>query len=141
MTIGLADGTLSVTRPTDEKNHRSLHGLTRALLNNMVKGVTEGFKKQLVIVGVGFKAEKKGKGVLLNIGFSHAIFVSIPDGVKAEVTTPTTIVVSGADAELVGQVAAEIRACRKPEPYKGKGIKYSDEIITRKAGKTGKTGK
>jgi large subunit ribosomal protein L6 len=141
MAINFADSTLTVSRPSDEKNHRALHGLTRALLNNMVKGVTEGFKKQLLIVGVGFKAEKKGKGVLLTIGYSHPVFIRIPDAVKLDVPNPTTIVVSGADAELVGQVAAEIRAARKPEPYKGKGIKYSDEHIVRKAGKTGKTAK
>ena len=113
-------------------------GLTRALINNMVKGVTDGFKKQLEIVGVGYRAELKKLGVLLNVGYSHAVLVHIPPGIKAEVPSPTSIVVSGIDAELVGQVAAEIRSVRRPEPYKGKGIRYVDEYVPRKAGKTAK---
>ncbi|MCB9356971.1 MAG: 50S ribosomal protein L6 [Calditrichaeota bacterium] len=136
--IKLEDGTLSCTRPSDQKEHRALHGLTRALLNNMVVGVTEGFKKELQISGVGFKAEAKKRGVLLNVGYSHPVMVVTPAGVKAEVTGPTTILVSGTDKEIVGQVAATIRSVRKPEPYKGKGIMYTGERIHRKAGKTGK---
>lgn len=136
--IQLTDGVLTCTRPSDSKQHRQLHGLTRALLNNMVVGVTDGFKKELQVVGVGFKVEAKKKGVLLNVGYSHGVFVALPPNVKAEVTGPTTIVVSGADRELVGQVAATIRSVRKPEPYKGKGIMYTGERIHRKAGKTGK---
>lgn len=132
------DGVLTCHRPTDGKEHRQLHGLTRALLNNMVVGVTDGFKKELQIVGVGFKVEAKKRGVLLNVGYSHPVFVVIPPEVKVDVTGPTTIAVSGADRELVGQVAATIRSVRKPEPYKGKGIMYTGERIHRKAGKTGK---
>ncbi len=136
--IKLEDGTLTCHRPSDSKDHRSLHGLSRALLNNMVVGVTDGFKKDLQIVGVGFKVEAKKRGILLNVGYSHPVFVTMPSDVKAEVTSPTTIAISGADRELVGQVAATIRQVRKPEPYKGKGIMYVGEHIHRKAGKTGK---
>lgn len=136
--IKLEDGTLTCHRPSDDKNHRALHGLSRALLNNMVVGVTDGFKKDLQIVGVGFKVEAKKRGILLNVGYSHPVFVTMPADVKAEVTSPTTIAISGADRELVGQVAATIRQVRKPEPYKGKGIMYVGERIHRKAGKTGK---
>ena len=136
--IKLEDGVLTCHRPSDRKDHRELHGLSRALLNNMVVGVTEGFKKELQIVGVGFKVEAKKRGVLLNVGFSHPVLVVTPPGVKTEVTGPTTIVISGADREIVGQVAATIRSVRKPEPYKGKGIMYTGERIHRKAGKTGK---
>jgi len=125
-----------VTRPNDEKENRSLHGLTRALINNMVKGVSEGFTKTLDIVGVGYKAELKGEGVLFTIGYSHPIFFFPPQGIKLEVITPTQVKVTGADKELVGMIAAKIRSLRKPEPYKGKGIKYSNEVIIRKAGKT-----
>jgi len=136
--IKLDDGTLTCHRPTDGKAHRQLHGLSRALLNNMVVGVTDGFKKELQIVGVGFKVEAKKRGILLNVGFSHPVFVVIPPDVKADVTGPTTIMVSGVDREMVGQIAATIRSVRKPEPYKGKGIMYTGEHIHRKAGKTGK---
>lgn len=125
-----------VTRPNDLKENRALHGLTRALLNNMVKGVSEGFTKTLEIVGVGYKAESKGEGVLFTIGYSHPIYFYPPAGIKLEVITPTQVKVTGADKELVGQIAAKIRSFRKPEPYKGKGIKYSGEHIIRKAGKT-----
>ncbi|MBK6766156.1 MAG: 50S ribosomal protein L6 [bacterium] len=134
----LADGVVTCHRPSDEKEHRALHGLSRALLNNMIIGVTDGFKKELQIVGVGFKVEAKKRGILLNVGYSHPVFVTMPSDVKAEVTGPTTIVVSGTDCESVGQVAATIRQVRKPEPYKGKGIMYTGERIHRKAGKTGK---
>ncbi len=136
--IKLEDGTLTCHRPTDRKDHREKHGLARALLNNMVVGVTDGFKKELQIVGVGFKAEAKKRGVLLNVGYSHPVLIIAPPGVNAEVTGPTTVVVSGTDKEMVGQVAATIRSVRKPEPYKGKGIMYTGERIHRKAGKTGK---
>ncbi|MBI5059823.1 50S ribosomal protein L6 [candidate division KSB1 bacterium] len=138
MAVAQDDGVITVTRPTDNKNHRALHGLTRALINNMVKGVTVGFRKELEINGVGFRAEIKSKGVLLNVGYTHGVFIVTPPGVKIEVPKPTSIVVSGADAELVGHVAAEIRDVRKPEPYKGKGIRYIDEQVKRKAGKTAK---
>lgn len=125
-----------VTRPDDSKENRALHGLTRALIGNMVKGVTEGFTKTLDIVGVGYKAEAKGNAVLITIGYSHPIYFIPPEGIKLEVPTPNQIKISGTDKELVGLVAAKIRSFRKPEPYKGKGIKYSNEIIIRKAGKT-----
>jgi large subunit ribosomal protein L6 len=125
-----------VTRPNDEKENRALHGLTRALLNNMVQGVAEGFTKTLDIVGVGYKAEMKGEGILFTVGYSHPIFFFPPAGVKFEVVTPTQVKVTGANKELVGMIAAKIRSLRKPEPYKGKGIKYSNEVIIRKAGKT-----
>jgi large subunit ribosomal protein L6 len=124
------------SRPDDLKETRSLHGLTRALIQNMVVGVTDSYKKTLEIVGVGYKAELKGKNLLLNIGYSHPIYFVPPDDVKLEVPAPTQIIVSGNNKELVGLVSAKIRSFRKPEPYKGKGIKYSDERIIRKAGKT-----
>jgi large subunit ribosomal protein L6 len=125
-----------VLRPDDSKENRSLHGLTRALLGNMVKGVTEGYTKALDIVGVGYKAESKGDAILFNLGFSHPIYFMPPEGIKIEVPVPTQIKISGSDKELVGLIAAKIRSFKKPEPYKGKGVKYSDERIIRKAGKT-----
>jgi large subunit ribosomal protein L6 len=125
-----------VTRPNDLRENRALHGLTRALVNNMVEGVTQGYSKTLDIVGVGYKAELKGTNVLFTIGYSHPIYYMPPGEITLEVVTPTQIKISGCDKELVGQVAAKIRSFRKPEPYKGKGIKYSNEIIVRKAGKT-----
>ncbi len=125
-----------VTRPNDLRENRALHGLTRALINNMVIGVAQGYAKTLDIVGVGYKAELKGTNLLLTIGYSHPIYFMPPREITLEVTSPTQIKISGCDKELVGQVAAKIRSFRKPEPYKGKGIKYSDEIIVRKAGKT-----
>ncbi len=136
MKIEMKDSEISVTRPDDTKSNRALHGLTRALIQNMINGVSEGYRKTLDIVGVGYKVEQKGSNLLLNIGYSHPIYFIPPDGVKVESTTPTQIVVSGIDKQLVGQVAAKLRSIRKPEPYKGKGIKYSDEHIVRKAGKT-----
>ncbi len=136
MSIKVDNGELVVERPNDQRENRALHGLTRALINNMVQGVSEGFSKTLDIVGVGYKAELKGKNLLLIIGYSHPIYFIPPDEVTLEIPSPTRIKVSGCDKELVGQVAAKIRSFRKPEPYKGKGIKYSDEIIIRKAGKT-----
>ncbi|MCW8848391.1 MAG: 50S ribosomal protein L6 [Melioribacteraceae bacterium] len=125
-----------VTRPNDLRENRALHGLTRALLNNMVEGVSEGYSKTLDIVGVGYKAEQKDKNLLLTIGYSHPIYFMPPTEITIEVVTPTQVKVTGCDKELVGQIAAKIRSFRKPEPYKGKGIKYSNETIIRKAGKT-----
>jgi large subunit ribosomal protein L6 len=136
MKVVVTDKLIEVTRPNDLKLNRSLHGLTRALIQNMVLGVNGEFKKTLDIVGVGFKVEQKGSNLLFNIGYSHPIYFLPPDGVKLEAPTQTQVVVSGIDKQLVGQVAAKIRSIRKPEPYKGKGIKYSDEQIVRKAGKT-----
>ena len=133
------EGTLTVERPDDERESRSLHGLTRSLVNNMVVGVTSGFSKELEIVGVGYRAEAQGPGtVRLALGFSHPIVVDAPEGVTFEVPQPTRIVVKGIDKEKVGQVAADIRSLRKPEPYKGKGVRYLGERIMRKAGKAGK---
>ncbi len=127
---------ITVTRPDDSKENRSLHGLTRALINNMIKGVTEGYSKSLDIVGVGYKAEAKGNAVLFSLGYSHPIYFLPPDGIKMEVPAPTQVKISGSDKELVGLIAAKIRSFKKPEPYKGKGVKYSNEVIVRKAGKT-----
>lgn len=138
MEISLGDGTLSVLRSADTKAHKALHGLTRALLTNMVNGVANGFAKELEIVGVGYRAEPKKNGILLSLGFSHGIFYMTPPGVRIEVPKPTTIRISGIDKEQVGEVAAQIRRLRKPEPYKGKGICYVGERIHRKAGKTAK---
>lgn len=136
--IAIEDNQVVVTRPSDKKEHRALHGLTRALINNMVIGVTNGFAKTLQLVGVGYRATAKGKGLTLNLGFSHPVEIAAVDGITFELTDANTIVVKGIDKELVGAVAADIRTWRKPEPYKGKGIKYSDEVIRRKEGKTGK---
>ena len=127
---------LTVTRPNDERQNRALHGLTRALINNMVVGVTTGYEKKLKVEGVGFQAAMKGKGVELTVGFANRIVHTPPDGVTVAVPDPTTIVVSGADKQKVGQFAAEIRASRKPEPYKGKGIRYENETVRRKEGKS-----
>jgi large subunit ribosomal protein L6 len=139
ITVRQEENTLLVERPDEERESRSLHGLSRALVNNMVVGVTEGFVKELDIVGVGYRAEAKGANALrLNLGFSHPVDFPGPDGITFEVPTQTRIVVKGIDKELVGQVAANIRSIRKPEPYKGKGVRYLDERILRKAGKTGK---
>ena len=136
--IAIEDNQVVVTRPSDVKEHRALHGLTRALINNMVIGVTNGFAKTLQLVGVGYRATAKGKGLTLNLGFSHPVEIDAVDGITFELTDANTIIVKGIDKELVGAVAADIRTWRKPEPYKGKGIKYSDEVIRRKEGKTGK---
>ena len=139
ITVSQDDGTLSVTRPDDERQNRALHGLTRSLINNMVVGVTDGFRTQLDIVGVGYRAEAQGPGaVRLALGFSHPVNVTAPDGITFEVPVPTQVVVSGIDKEVVGQVAANIRGIRKPEPYKGKGVRYQGEKVLRKAGKAGK---
>ena len=136
MKVEMKDLQIEVKRPDDLKENRALHGLTRALIQNMIIGVTSEYKKSLDIVGVGYKVELKGSNILLNMGYSHPIFFIPPTGIKIEAPTPTQIIISGIDKQLVGQVAAKIRSIRKPEPYKGKGIKYSDEHILRKAGKT-----
>jgi large subunit ribosomal protein L6 len=139
ITIRQEDSTLLVERPNDERHNRALHGLTRSLVNNMVLGVTTGFTKDLEIVGVGYRATAKGPGQLeLALGFSHPVVVDAPDGVTFEVPQPTRITVRGIDKELVGQVAANIRKIRKPEPYKGKGVRYAGERVIRKAGKAAK---
>lgn len=132
------EGVVSVIRPDDTREARSLHGLSRALLSNMVLGVTEGFSKELEIQGVGYRAALKGKDIELQVGFSHSVLVEAPEGVAFEVPEPTKIIVSGIDKEKVGQVAADIRGVRPPEPYKGKGIRYAGEYVRRKAGKAGK---
>ena len=139
ITVRQDEGNLVVERPNDERESRSLHGLSRALINNMVVGVTTGFAKELDIVGVGYRAELKGSSAIrLNLGFSHPVDVEAPAGVTFEVPVQTKIIVKGIDKETVGQVAANIRSIRKPEPYKGKGVRYLDEKILRKAGKAGK---
>jgi large subunit ribosomal protein L6 len=136
VTVEINGEELNVKRINDLKENRALHGMTRAIIQNMVTGVTEGYSKTLEIVGVGYRAELKGKNLLLAIGYSHPIYFIPPDEITLEVPQPTQIKISGIDKELVGLVAAKIRSFRKPEPYKGKGIKYSDEVIIRKAGKT-----
>lgn len=136
ISVGIDGNIIEVKRNDDQKENRSLHGLTRALIQNMITGVTDTYTKTLNIVGVGYKAELKGTNLLLNIGYSHPIFFLPPKDVNIQVPTPTQIIINGIDKQLVGQIAAKIRSIREPEPYKGKGIKYSDEIIVRKAGKT-----
>lgn len=137
-----SDGaTVKVTRPDDDRQNRALHGLTRALINNMVVGVTKGYEKKLKIEGVGFQAAAKGKGVELTVGFANRIVHNPPEGLTVAVPDPTTIIVSGADKQKVGQFAAEIRASRKPEPYKGKGVRYENEVVRRKEGKSFAAGK
>ncbi len=139
MKISLEDGEVNVNRPSDAKHHRSLHGMTRAIINNMVVGVSTGFEKILEVNGVGYRAELSGKNLVLNVGYSHPVEVEPPEGINFEVDTRTRqIKVAGYDKQVVGQVAADIRKIRPPEPYKGKGIKYLDERIRRKAGKAGK---
>ena len=137
MIVKVEDGTIVVTRPNDEKLNRSLHGLTRTLIANMVIGVTEGFKKELDVNGVGYRVQKTGKDLVMNLGYSHQVTMTEPEGITIECPTANKIIVSGADKQKVGQFAAEIREKRLPEPYKGKGIKYVDEVIRRKEGKTG----
>jgi len=137
MMLSLANGTLTVARPSDENEHKALHGLTRTLIANMVEGVTAGYRKQLDIVGVGYKAEARPYGLQLALGFSHPVEFRAPKGIKLSAPQPTQIIIEGADKEMVGQVAAELRGLRPPEPYKGKGIKYAGEQIRRKAGKAG----
>jgi large subunit ribosomal protein L6 len=138
MILGLEDGVLTVTRPSDERTHRSLHGLTRTLLSNMVTGVSEGFHKNLEIVGVGYRAELKGSDIQLALGFSHTVLVKAEPGITFEVPANTRITVRGIDKQRVGQIAAEIRGWRPPEPYKGKGVRYEGEHVRRKVGKTAK---
>jgi large subunit ribosomal protein L6 len=135
--IDREDNTLNVKRESDESTHKSLHGLTRSLIANMVEGVTKGYTKQLEITGVGYKAEVKPYGLLLSLGFSHTIEYKAPAGIKLTAPQPTQVTIEGSDKALVGQVAAELRGLRPPEPYKGKGIRYAGEVIRRKAGKAG----
>jgi large subunit ribosomal protein L6 len=137
MKIEQEDGRLVVGRPSDSKEHRALHGLTRALLANMIQGVTSGYRKSLEIIGVGYRAEKKGNELVLNVGYSHQVKYPQPTGISISTSSPTVVVIEGIDKEKVGQVAAEIRSVRPPEPYKGKGIRYQGEQVRRKAGKTG----
>jgi large subunit ribosomal protein L6 len=137
MTVAQENGQVTVTRPSDEDAHKALHGLTRTLIANMVEGVTKGFSKNLELVGVGYKAEVRPYGLQLALGYSHPIEYRAPQGIKLTAPAPTQIVVEGANKEVVGQVAAEIRSLRPPEPYKGKGVKYAGEQIRRKAGKAG----
>ena len=137
MTIKTEDNQVVVTRPNDLKKMKSLHGLTRSLVANMITGVSEGYEKKLEINGVGYRAQKKGKEIAFNLGFSHPVVMSDPEGIETVMEGQNIIIVKGIDKEKVGQYAAEIRALRKPEPYKGKGIKYADEVIRRKVGKTG----
>ena len=138
MNIEVAEGVIRVTRPDDSKENRSLHGLTRTLVDNMVVGVTQGFEKKLEINGVGYRAVKEGKNLVLNIGYSHQVTVSENDDIQIEVPDANHVIIKGIDKQKVGQFAAEVRSKRPPEPYKGKGIKYADEVIRRKEGKTGK---
>ena len=137
MIIKQEGNTITVDRPSDDKLHRSLHGLTRTLLHNMIVGVTDGFKKELDVNGVGYRVAKEGKNLVMNLGFSHQVIVPEIEGITIDVPGPNKIIVSGCDKQTVGQFAAEIREKRPPEPYKGKGIKYTDEVIRRKVGKTG----
>ncbi|MFT8314785.1 MAG: 50S ribosomal protein L6 [Clostridium sp.] len=136
--VVVEDNNVIVTRPSEDKNHRALHGLTRALIHNMVTGVTEGFSKTLELVGVGYRAQLKGSKLVLSLGYSHPVEIDAVEGINFETPDANKITVKGIDKELVGSVAADIRKWRKPEPYKGKGIKYTDEHIRRKEGKTGK---
>ncbi|MCM0649409.1 50S ribosomal protein L6 [Clostridium swellfunianum] len=136
--IAVENDSIVVTRNSDNKEERALHGLTRALINNMVTGVTQGYQKTLELVGVGYRAALQGKKLVLSLGFSHPVEIEAVSGIEFELPAPTKVVVKGIDKELVGDVAADIRVWRKPEPYKGKGIKYDNEVIRRKEGKTGK---
>ncbi|MCO5315853.1 MAG: 50S ribosomal protein L6 [Solirubrobacterales bacterium] len=135
MTVRIEDGSVAVERPTDRPNHRALHGLTRSLIANMVVGVTEGYQKVLEIQGVGYRAQAKGRNLELAVGYSHPVQIECPDGIEFELPQPTEIIVRGIDKQKVGQVAANIRKSRPPEPYKGKGIRYRDERVLRKVGK------
>lgn len=137
ISVALEDGEVRVGRPSDSARHKALHGLTRSLIANMVEGVTDGFQKTLEIHGVGYRAQTSGQGIRINLGFSHPVDYKAPKGITLECPDQTTIVISGADKQLVGQTAAEIRALRPPEPYKGKGVRYQGEAIRRKAGKAG----
>ena len=137
MILNLDGAVLTVSRPSDEANHRALHGLTRTLIANMVEGVSKGYSKELDVNGVGFRVEKKGKQLVMRLGFSHEVIMEEIDGITIECPTPNKILVKGIDKQVVGQFAAEVRGKRPPEPYKGKGIKYTTEVIRRKVGKTG----
>ncbi len=138
--VSREEDNLVVTRPTEQKVHKQLHGLTRTLVNNMVLGVTDGYRKGLEITGVGYRATLNGKKLTLNLGYSHPIEIDPPEGISFEVENPTRLAVVGIDKELVGQIAAQVRSTRKPEPYKGKGVRYAGEVVRRKAGKAGKIG-
>ena len=140
MRVVREDDTLKVERPNDDKGSRELHGLTRTLVNNMVVGVTTGYRKGLEITGVGYRAQKVGEKLQLNLGYSHPIEIDPPEGISFEVENPTRLAVLGIDKEMVGHVAARVRSQRKPEPYKGKGVRYAGEVVRRKAGKAGKIG-
>ena len=140
MTVSREDDKLVVTRPTEQKTHKQLHGLTRTLVNNMVVGVTDGYRKGLEITGVGYRAVKVGEKLQLSLGYSHQIEIDPPQGITFELENPTRLAVVGIDKELVGEIAAKVRSTRKPEPYKGKGVRYAGEQIRRKAGKAGKIG-
>ena len=137
MTVAVDNGVLTVSRPNDAKENRALHGLTRTLINNMVVGVTEGFKKELEVNGVGYRVAKEGNKLVMNLGYSHQVIMEEVPGITIDVPNPNAIVINGCDKQLVGQFAANVREKRPPEPYKGKGIKYVDEVIRRKVGKTG----
>src|SRR5438128_429168 len=138
MTVSIKEGNVIVERPSESKLHKSLHGLTRTLVSNMIEGVSKGYDRQLELVGVGYRASRQGEALVLTVGYSHPVRYPVPKGITIEVPEPTKILIRGADKELVGQVAAEVRKVRPPEPYKGKGILYKGERIRRKAGKTGK---
>ena len=140
MSVNQGDGSLLVGRPDESKTHKELHGLTRTLVSNMVGGVTNGYRKGLEITGVGYRATLNGRKLQLNLGYSHPIEIDPPSGISFEVDNPTRLAVVGIDKELVGQIAAKVRAMRKPEPYKGKGVRYAGEVVRRKAGKAGKIG-
>jgi large subunit ribosomal protein L6 len=140
MAVNQSDGSLLVERPDESKTHKELHGLTRTLVSNMVQGVTAGYRKGLEITGVGYRATLNGRKLTLNLGYSHPIEIDPPSGISFEVENPTRLAVVGIDKELVGQIAAKVRSMRKPEPYKGKGVRYAGEVVRRKAGKAGKIG-
>lgn len=141
MSVAIEGNVINVTRPDDEKENKSLHGLTRTLIANMIEGVTNGFKKELDVNGVGYRVQKQGKNLVMNLGYSHQVTMSDTDDITIEVPSPNKIIIHGPDKQKVGQFAAEVREKRPPEPYKGKGIKYVDEVIRRKEGKAGKGGK
>lgn len=141
ITVEQEGAEIKVSRPDDTNRNRALHGLTRTLIANMVTGVHDGFKKELEIVGIGYRAALQGKDLVLNVGYSHQVVMTPPEGITIEVPSPNSIVINGYDKQLVGQFASEVRGVRPPEPYKGKGIKYKDEVIRRKEGKAGKGGK
>ncbi len=138
MEVSIEDGTLTVKRPTEQKRHKALHGLSRTLIANMIEGVTEGYEKQLEIIGTGYRAQKSGKKLTLNLGYSHPIEMEDPAGIEVEVPGPNQLIVRGIDKQQVGNYAAVLRDLRRPEPYKGKGVRYKDEQVRRKVGKTGK---